>query len=62
MKKLFALFMAIVMAFSMFSVAVNAENNSDVVFEIPADKVDMTKTKKNRRYFYPRPLHSCLRQ
>lgn len=55
MKKFLALFMAFVMVFSMFSLAVSAENNGDVVFEIPADKVDMTKTKKTEDIFIRDP-------
>ncbi len=55
MKKLLALFMVIVMAFSMFSLAVSAEKNNDFVFEVPSDKVDMTQTKKTEDIFIRDP-------
>ncbi len=46
MKKLLSLFMVIVVAFSVFSTAVCAEGDNDLVFEVPSEIVDMTKTKK----------------
>ncbi len=53
MKKLLSLFLALIMAFSCFCMAVSAEE--DFVFEVPADKLDMTKTKKTEDIFIRDP-------
>ncbi len=55
MKKLFSLFMVFVMAFGIFGVMASAEEKNNFVFEVPADKVDMTQTKKTEDIFIRDP-------
>lgn len=55
MKKVFALFLAVIMAFSCLSVVVSAQNEDGFVFEVPGDVLDMTSTKKTEDIFIRDP-------
>lgn len=55
MKKLLSLFLVFVMIFSTFSISAFAIENEDFVFEVPADIVDMTQTKKTEDIFIRDP-------
>lgn len=58
MKKLLSLFLAILMIFSCFALSVSAETDKAeevFVFEVPTDKVDMTKTKKTEDVYIRDP-------
>lgn len=55
MKKLFALFMVLVMGFSMFSLLATAEGQNGFVFEVPSDRIDMTQTKKTEDVYIRDP-------
>ena len=53
MKKLLSLFLAILMIFSCFALSVSAETDKAeevFVFEVPTDKVDMTKKKRQKMF------------
>lgn len=55
MKKILSLFMAFLMAFSCLSVSAFVVSADEFVFEVPADRVDMTKTKKTEDIFIRDP-------
>lgn len=55
MKKVLSFFMAFLMIFSCLSVSAFAVSEDEFVFEVPADRVDMTQTKKTEAVYIRDP-------